>query len=325
MEALLLTALLTLGLAAARAAPRSDVSPTGAIAMWLAALALRATATVAAALLVIAYVPETAAFESIKTWCLTAAVPFANSDLSVGAHGIADYALLAPVTLLILSLGSVALTGVKAAGALARWVRKTTVSRREDGSFVVADERPLLASWGLRRPRILVSAGAIAVLERDELEAGVAHEHGHRHRRHGLIAAAGLGLYALARPIPGTGRVHDELHFWMERDADEYAAQATGDRLALASAICKVAKAGSDGSGASSTLALAGRSAVPERLSALLDPPAQPPDAARRRVAAITFVQVSAAVAILPLLTAASPIAAFSTLVAHAPALAFCI
>jgi beta-lactamase regulating signal transducer with metallopeptidase domain len=121
---------------------------------------------------------------------------------------------------------------------------------------------------GLRRPRVIVSAGALTTLDDDELAASLDHEHGHIARRHRFLFVFAELCRGLARFLPGTGRATRELAFHLERDADQWALARRHDPYALASAICKAATARP---GQAPALTSLGGSGVTERLRQLLD------------------------------------------------------
>jgi Zn-dependent protease with chaperone function len=73
-------------------------------------------------------------------------------------------------------------------------------------SLIVGGSDVLFAVAGLIQPRIVVSAGALASLDDDELAAGFDHEAGHIARRHRFVMLLALGLRALGRAVPGSGR-----------------------------------------------------------------------------------------------------------------------
>jgi hypothetical protein len=76
-------------------------------------------------------------------------------------------------------------------------------------------------------------------------------------------------LATLARLTPGGRAAHRGLLLSLERDADEYAVTRTGDPLALASAICKVAR-GSRRVSPGLAFGLDGSGGTPARLDGLL-------------------------------------------------------
>jgi bla regulator protein blaR1 len=131
---------------------------------------------------------------------------------------------------------------VQAAVAVRRLVR-TAVGRGPQGSVIVGGEEVVLAVAGLAHPTLVVSAGALARLDDDELAAAIAHERAHIRRRHRFVVLFAELCRVIARPLPGTAKAVRELRFHIERDADRSAVRERADRLALASAICKAATA----------------------------------------------------------------------------------
>jgi beta-lactamase regulating signal transducer with metallopeptidase domain len=153
---------------------------------------------------------------------------------------------------LVMALPALALAGSLALALLD--LRRTSLRVRRllhDGaigagpasSVVIADREPLLAAAGLRRPRVVVSAGALLALDDDELAAALAHERGHIARGHRYLLVTAQLARALARPLPGTRTAVRELVFELERDADRYALAHHHQPAVLASAICKAAGA----------------------------------------------------------------------------------
>src|SRR5205085_12662142 len=71
------------------------------------------------------------------------------------------------------------------------------------GTLVIEDERPRAFCVGLLRPRVYVSTGALAVLDRAALDAMRAHEAHHARRRGPLRLAVGRVLARALFFIPG--------------------------------------------------------------------------------------------------------------------------
>lgn len=224
--------------------PRARLSPIAGVSLWTTALLLRAALMVAAAAATLLIVPRTEAFDVVAQWCLHTIVPLAERHLGIGGYRLADAAVFVPTLIIAASVAAALFGGWRGAWAASRWLRRATVGRRWDGAVIVADPAMMMANTGLRRPEIVVSAGALLALEDDELEAGLAHEQGHLQRRHRFVTVVSLGLLAVGRLVPGSDRAYREVQYHLERDADEFAVRRTGDPLALASAICKVADAG---------------------------------------------------------------------------------
>jgi Zn-dependent protease with chaperone function len=113
---------------------------------------------------------------------------------------------------------------------------------------VLADPRPLAFCAGLLRPRVVLSTGALALLDRDELHAVLTHERHHAARRDPLrrllsdVLAASLFFLPVLRPLATRASALAELR------ADAAAVAACGgDPRALASALLTFEEAGDDG------------------------------------------------------------------------------
>jgi Zn-dependent protease with chaperone function len=219
--------------------PLGRVSPVAAGAVWLAALAARAVVVVGLALAALVVLPGTVLFERVSGWKLHQGTGSVHLDLS--GEPVAHLAALAPPGLVVVALVAFALSVARGAIALHRELGSRALGRGPRDSVVIADPGLLVAVPGLGPARILLSDRALTELDEAELEGCLAHEAAHLHRFHrplGLLAGC---LAAVARPIPGTRAAERGLRLSLERDADEAAVARTGDPLALASAICKVA------------------------------------------------------------------------------------
>jgi hypothetical protein len=241
-------------------------APTG-IALWLCVLCLRAALAVAGAILLLFYFPATQLFQVLTHWCVHAVIPLVTTHLGFSGHRLGDAAVVVPAIVVGVSLVSAAVASWRAARAVRRWLRRSGVGRGPDESVVVDGDEIVLAAAGLRAPRVVVSAGALCALDDPELRAGLEHERGHIARRHRFVFLLGGLLHSLARLIPGSRAALGQLHFHLERDADEYAVRRTGDPLALASAICKAASAPMSGTAVVSSL---GGGSVAKRVDILL-------------------------------------------------------
>jgi Zn-dependent protease with chaperone function len=107
----------------------------------------------------------------------------------------------------------------------------------------LARDQPVLFCTGVRRHAIVVSRGAVALLDRDELRAALAHELAHLARHDPgaswlVMAARALMFFNPAFQVLSRAIARDAE--WL---ADERAAEACGDRLALASGLIKLHRA----------------------------------------------------------------------------------
>ena len=242
--------------------------PATAAVIWLAAVCVRALVALFVAVFFVFYVPTTALFALVTHWCWHTALPLVTSHLGLDGHSIGDVALLAPVLALAVSLVSVSVGLWRATRAVSAWVRRTSVGAGPQESVIVGEHDIVVAAAGLRRPRVIVSAGALMCFDDEELAASLAHERGHIARRHRFALVTAEVCRSLARLLPGTRRAVGELIFHLERDADRWALERKHDPIALASAICKAARPPQGASGA--LLALSG-GAVTRRVRQLLE------------------------------------------------------
>ncbi len=102
---------------------------------------------------------------------------------------------------------------------------------------------PMLFCTGVLRPAVVVSRGAVGLLDPEELRAALAHELAHLARRDpaaswGVLCARVLMWFNPAFQVVARAVARDAE--WL---ADERAAAACGDRLALASGLLKLHRA----------------------------------------------------------------------------------
>jgi hypothetical protein len=270
-----LALILAVGIALPHALRLTRSPPAIGIVLWLSSLALRALTSLLAAVYVVLYLPSTALFQALAHWCWHTVLPLLAAHLGLDGHRIADAASVAPVLLLLASLLSVGVGVVRAARSVQRLVRRHALKPGPRDTVIVAGEELVLAAAGLRRPRVLVSAGALIALDDDELAAGLDHERGHIARRHRYILLVAQLCLALGRCVPGSRRAMDELAFQLERDADRWSLERHNDRLALARVIAKAARGPVPAS--SATLAPLGGARVLERVSQLVESNPPPP------------------------------------------------
>ncbi|HYG70350.1 MAG TPA: M56 family metallopeptidase [Anaeromyxobacteraceae bacterium] len=105
------------------------------------------------------------------------------------------------------------------------------------------DGAPVLFCTGVRRPALVISRGALALLDRDELPAALAHEVAHLAARDPATSWALMGARMLQAVNPAYQVLARAVARDLEWRADERAAAACGDRLALASGLLKLHRA----------------------------------------------------------------------------------
>ncbi|MGW9209309.1 M56 family metallopeptidase [Embleya sp. NPDC055664] len=212
-------------------APLDRVRPVGAAAVWASALAARAAVAIGLVLTAVICLPDTPRFAHwVRELPHQVVTGVGDTELALG--GLAFLTLAAVAHRLRTCLRD------------ARTPLHPLPLTGPGGSIVVGDREVLMAAVGRRQRSIVVSAGALAALDDDELAAGLAHELGHISRAHHWWQAGAEVCRLLARCLPGTARAADELAFQLERAADVWAIEHGHDPVVLASAVCKAALAG---------------------------------------------------------------------------------
>ena len=112
--------------------------------------------------------------------------------------------------------------------------------RLDVGAVVLVDSAPAVYCLPGRQRRIVVTAGALELLDDQQLDAALAHERAHLDQRHDLVIAWAAGL-ARAFPRLGLFRVGlSESRRLIELLADDVATRSV-DRLTLAEALLNLA------------------------------------------------------------------------------------
>jgi Zn-dependent protease with chaperone function len=104
-------------------------------------------------------------------------------------------------------------------------------------------DAPVLFCTGVRRHTIVVSRGAVRLLDREELRAALAHELAHLARHDPAVSWALMAARALLFFNPAFQVLSRAMAKDAEWLADDAAARACGDRLALASGLIKLHRA----------------------------------------------------------------------------------
>ena len=240
--------------------------PAVAIALWLSALVMRALLVATVVAYVVVLVPRAALFTAVTHWCWHTVLPLLATHLGLNGHRIGDAAVVVPAVLVAVSVLSVSAGLFRATRGVRALVRRARPLPSPYDALVIGGADVFVAAAGLRRPRVLVSTGALVLLDDEELAAGLAHERAHIARHHRWMLLLAELARSVARPLPGTRHAMAQLRLHVERDADQ-AVRREHDPLALASAICKAAVSRLDRSPA--TTALAGAGAIEHRLDEL--------------------------------------------------------
>jgi len=206
-----LAVLAGLAIAAPHVLRLETAHPATAAAIWFAALSLRALVALFFAVFVVLYLPTTALFDLVTHWCWHAVLPVVTTHLGLSGHSIGDVALLAPMLGLAASLMSVSFGLWRATRTIRAWVRSTSIGPGPQHSVIVGEHDVVVAAAGFRRPKVIVSAGALTTFDDEELAASLAHERGHIAHRHRFVLASAEVCRSLARLLPGTRRAVGEL------------------------------------------------------------------------------------------------------------------
>jgi len=142
----------------------------------------------------------------------------------------------------------------------------TGVPSRTLGATVV--DHPTANAYSLpgSSSAVVITTGALRVLNRGEVDAVLAHERAHLTGKHHLVIGVAQ-FFATAFPfLPATGAARRAVGFQLERLADEAASRVT-DRRTLAGALVAVGSSPAP----NATLGAGGRDVI-ERVRSLLDP-----------------------------------------------------
>jgi Zn-dependent protease with chaperone function len=168
----------------------------------------------------------------------------------------------------------------------------------ELGVVVLDHDAPAAYCMPSGRYRLVVSAGALAALGTDQLQAVLAHERAHLRYRHHLMLAVAAALARAFPRVPLFAQAGAELGVLAEMAADDAAARRHNPDH-LAEALVILAR-----SGARPAALAAGGPVAIARIQRLLAPP-QRRQARLARLAATAGLLLPAAIACLPLIIAA--------------------
>jgi Zn-dependent protease with chaperone function len=164
---------------------------------------------------------------------------------------------------------------------------------RDLGAVVLHDPRPAAYCVAGRPAAIVITSGALALLDPPQLRAVLAHERAHLAHGHAALTTVTRGLAAAFPRVPLFARGHAEVERLAEMSADDTAARSAG-RPTLAAALLAIATGARYPVPAGGLPAAA--CAVPARVERMLRPPR--PAAALAVATALTVL--SAVLALAP-------------------------
>ncbi|MFE5582414.1 M56 family metallopeptidase [Kitasatospora sp. NPDC056531] len=215
---------------------RLQARPALGAALWLALMASFTVALVLAA----HHALEPAAHEPAG---LLGLLPHLEPAGPVVPHTHDWWLLAAAGVLLALALAAV---GARAGRARRRHRAVLDVVAVQDlhwGALVLEHAHPTIYCLPGRRSRVVLSRGALRLLDERQLAAAVAHEHGHIRGRHHLFRLPADTFALLLGPLPLARLGRSEVALLLEMAADD-AALAKVSRGELASALCALATSG---------------------------------------------------------------------------------
>lgn len=293
---------------------RRGVSVRAGLAAWLTAMA---SVLVSAAVAIQFSVRTVAADWPQLTQALCRSV--AGSACTPGVYGSVLYQ--AGVIVLAASL---TLAGLVAAWRYGRRVQRSRVQTRSHAraallvghaiaggarTVMLDDPRPAAYCVAGRPAAIVVTSGALAVLDPPQLRAVLAHEGAHLAHGHHALATVTRGLAAAFPGIPLFTRGAAEVARLAEMAADDTAARASG-RQALAAALIAIATGAAvssagipDAAVPAGAMAAASR-AVPDRVERMLRPSSPARSAAFTAALALAVALLAAAPPVLTFLVA---------------------
>ncbi|MEV7931243.1 M56 family metallopeptidase [Kitasatospora sp. NPDC088779] len=215
---------------------RLQARPAAGAALWLALMA----SFLVALLLAAHHAVEPFAHEPAG---LVGLFPHPEPPGPVAPH-THDWWLLAAAGAAIATV--VAAVGVRAGRARRRHRAMLDVVAVRDGrwgALILEHAHPTVYCLPGRSSRVVLSRGALRLLDDRQLAAAVAHEHGHIRGRHHLFRLPADTFALLFGPLPLARRGRAEVGLLLEMAADD-AALARVSRSELASALCALATSG---------------------------------------------------------------------------------
>ncbi|MFJ9840339.1 M56 family metallopeptidase [Kitasatospora sp. NPDC101155] len=215
---------------------RLQTRPTLGAALWLALMASFTVALVLAA----HHALEPAAHEPAG---LLGLLPHLEPAGPVVPHTHGWWLPAAAGALLALALAAVGARAGRARRRHRAVLDVVAVRDRRWGALVLEHAHPTIYCLPGRRSRVVLSRGALRLLDERQLAAAVAHEHGHIRGRHHLFRLPADTFALLLGPLPLARLGRSEVALLLEMAADD-AALAKVSRGELASALCALATSG---------------------------------------------------------------------------------
>jgi Zn-dependent protease with chaperone function len=252
------------------------LSPRAGLAVWLAAMGgVLASAALALSFSVTTMVADWP--QLTQTLCRS----IAGDACTTAVYESVSYQAGAAVLAIALATG--------AAVAACRYGRRVRRSRRQTrahaeaarivgrvlnrtGAVVLDDPRPAAYCVAGRPAAIVITSGALALLDPPQLGAVLAHERAHLAHGHAALTTVTRGLAAAFPGVPLFARGHAEVERLAEMSADDTAARSAG-RPTLAAALLAMATGARYPLTGHQVGLAAAAFAVPARVERMLRPP----------------------------------------------------
>ncbi|MGK2936202.1 MAG: M56 family metallopeptidase [Solirubrobacteraceae bacterium] len=220
--------------------PLDRAAPLAAAGAWLSAVAARAILVVLLALVAVFYT-SAPLIGAIGHWCVEVPPPFNELELVITGHLLAQAIVATPAVIAAVSLCRALVRTWREARRVSRMLKTQLLWTAPGDAAVIAGSGVFVATAGISKPRLVVSAGALVALDDDEMAASLDHERGHIRRGHRFILLACDVFMGLACFVPGARAARPEIAYHLERDADQWSLRRNHDPVVLARAICKAA------------------------------------------------------------------------------------
>ena len=273
-------------------------APAVGVLAWQAVTgSLVASVVLAGVALAVPTLPVTASIAEFLHACSVALAVHYSTPAGATA-GTAGLVVAAAVTArLLYCLVREVLVGARARRRQRRTLR-LVAHRHSSGSWVLPHATPAVYCIPGRRSRrtVVVTTGALEQLDDAELDAALAHEHGHLVAHHHAALTVAAALEAAFGFLRVFGLAHEQQRRLLEMHADDMAARDSGQRT-LATTLVRLAT----GQAPTGALAASGEATV-LRVRRLLDP-ARP----LGRLASVGAGAAALAVFVAPFVVAAAP------------------
>ncbi len=217
-----------------------SVAPKLALLLWQAAFV-----SVAQSAVLLALVSWHDVFERIAAWMFHARDDQIDNVYRM-VHVGGTWFVAALVLMVFIHVVVVAVREARALAAFRRTHRQgldLLAPGTQDGVQILGHHSPAVYCVPGRRPRVVVTTGALDCLTATQLQAALAHERAHLRGRHHWLHLAGRACGRAVPWLPLTRAFETESNRLMEMAADDFAARTSG-RQTTAEALIRISTGG---------------------------------------------------------------------------------